>query len=294
MATSLDVGSAGGGDNSSSSAPSSPMHRHSTALGSSTKSPMHRHLTLKEKESGEDPPDPERCPPPPPPPMALDMDGRGEEENSPSKPTSQTRNQRNRDRLRLAGCFLGIMVSFVSHNLLMEYATSSSTTGGGEGAGKGGLHELSFLLVSSLVSTAVAVIGRKIRREKAVALPPQSFAVLGFANAGSAFFSVRSLRYVFFVCVDIVADSARVRDDLATAFRRRGAPSLPPSLHPHLLLKLHYLLSLRYVIFPVKVIAKSCKPVPIMVIGRFMGKKCEFSVAVLRVLLRSEVMWTRA
>ena len=31
--------------------------------------------------------------------------------------------------------------------------------------------------------------------------------------------------------------------------------------------------SLRYVIFPVQVLAKSCKPIPVMIMGAFLGKK---------------------
>lgn len=31
--------------------------------------------------------------------------------------------------------------------------------------------------------------------------------------------------------------------------------------------------SLRYVIFPVQVLAKSCKPIPVMIMGALMGKK---------------------
>jgi UDP-galactose transporter B1 len=30
----------------------------------------------------------------------------------------------------------------------------------------------------------------------------------------------------------------------------------------------------RYVIYPIQVLAKSCKPVPVMIMGAFMGKHC--------------------
>jgi len=110
-------------------------------------------------------------------------------------------------------CFSGIVVSFCVHNFLLEYATRK------EGDG---LDELSFLFISSLIATVVAVIGRHVRDEKKVKLELSQVAILGVCNMGSAFFSVRSLRYV---------------------------------------------------IFPVKVLAKSCKPVPVMVIGTCMGKR---------------------
>jgi UAA transporter family len=34
--------------------------------------------------------------------------------------------------------------------------------------------------------------------------------------------------------------------------------------------------SLRYVIYPIQVLAKSCKPVPVMLMGAVMGKKCKY------------------
>eukprot|EP00522_Entomoneis_paludosa_P011192 CAMPEP_0172443906 /NCGR_PEP_ID=MMETSP1065-20121228/4085_1 /TAXON_ID=265537 /ORGANISM="Amphiprora paludosa, Strain CCMP125" /LENGTH=545 /DNA_ID=CAMNT_0013194299 /DNA_START=130 /DNA_END=1767 /DNA_ORIENTATION=- len=117
---------------------------------------------------------------------------------------------------RLLGCFAGIMVSFITYNLLLEKMASQQDE----------WHELSFLFVSSLISTVVAVLGRWIRQEPIVALPWLQFLLLGGLNLGSSFCSVRSLRYV---------------------------------------------------IFPVKVIAKSCKPVPVMLMGTVMGKKYPLS-----------------
>lgn len=43
-----------------------------------------------------------------------------------------------------------------------------------------------------------------------------------------------------------------------------------PAENPHIF---HVVLILRYVIYPIQVLAKSCKPVPVMIMGAFMGKR---------------------
>lgn len=88
-------------------------------------------------------------------------------------------------------CFLGIMASFVCYGLLLEYATSGGRK----------LHELSFLFVTSGLYTMTAAAGRYVRDETPTTIPPARFAVLGLTSMGSTFFSVRSLRYVFAICL---------------------------------------------------------------------------------------------
>ena len=112
-------------------------------------------------------------------------------------------------------CFAGIMVSFVSNNLLLEKATSSSSYQ---------LHELSFILVTSSISVVVSYVLGRIQQQPITPLPWSSFGLVGLLNLGSMFFSI---------------------------------------------------LSLRYVIFPVKVLAKSCKPVTVMLGGFCLGKRCK-------------------
>lgn len=109
-------------------------------------------------------------------------------------------------------CFSGVMFSFVSYGLLLEYATLGSKK----------LHELSFLFVTSLLYTITAASGRYVRDESLTTIPPARFAVLGMMSMGSTFCSVRSLRHV---------------------------------------------------IYPIQVLAKSCKPVPLMLMAGLMGKK---------------------
>mmetsp|Transcript_21961 Transcript_21961/g.65854 ORF Transcript_21961/g.65854 Transcript_21961/m.65854 type:complete len:363 (-) Transcript_21961:22-1110(-) len=112
----------------------------------------------------------------------------------------------------LAGCFLGIMFSFILYGLVMEYATSGGRK----------LHELSLIFVTSSLYTTTAYVGKTIRGEAPTTVPTYKLFCVAMLSMGSTFFSVRSLRYV---------------------------------------------------IFPVQVLAKSCKPIPVMIMGAFLGKK---------------------
>ncbi|GMH85203.1 hypothetical protein TrVE_jg13605 [Triparma verrucosa] len=106
------------------------------------------------------------------------------------------------------------MTSFLIYGLLLEYATSRSSTP---------LHELSFLFVTSGLYTTCAWMCRSIMCEKPnTTIPPHEFAVLGLTSMGSTFCSVRSLRYV---------------------------------------------------IYPIQILAKSCKPIPVMLFGVMLGER---------------------
>ena len=145
----------------------------------------------------------------------------------------------------LVVCFLGIMASFVCYGLLLEYTTSGGRK----------LHELSFLFVTSGLYTLTAAAGRYVRDETPTTIPPARFAVLGLTSMGSTFCSVRSLRCVTIMCS---------RSNLTAS-----------QYHIYLLIpQLSLFPCCRYVIFPIQVLAKSCKPVPVMLMGALMGKVC--------------------
>jgi len=181
------------------------------------------------------------------------------------------------DLFWLLVCFLGIMASFVCYGLLLEYATSGGRK----------LHELSFLFVTSGLYTVTAAAGRYVRDETPTSIPPARFAVLGLTSMGSTFFSVRSLRYVAGVYIIFTIRFPFSKYDkmceqvslcvllpflslsLSLSLSRSMFVSfclcvwfLGPSISYH-----------RYVIYPVQVLAKSCKPVPVMLMGAAMGKK---------------------
>ena len=84
----------------------------------------------------------------------------------------------------LAGCFLGIMFSFILYGLVMEYATSGGRK----------LHELSLIFVTSSLYTTTAYVGKTLRGEAPMTVPTYKLFCVAMLSMGSTFFSVRSLR----------------------------------------------------------------------------------------------------
>jgi len=160
-------------------------------------------------------------------------------------------------------CFLGIMVSFVVYGVLLEYTTSGGRK----------LHELSFLFVTSGLYTLTAAAGRYVRDETPTTIPPARFAILGLTSMGSTFCSVRSLRYVCVLRLPCVDEGENAVQGGGGFLRTQIQYDDGKFFSLTLFLLRSFSLSNRYVIYPIQVLAKSCKPVPVMLMGALMGKK---------------------
>ena len=184
------------------------------------------------------------------------------------------------DLMWLSICFVGIMASFVAYGIILEYATSGDRR----------LHErtlcftsklhtirrdipiaaflvslcplthsltpiifmaVSFLFVTSVLATITAWVGRTVKGETVTDIPANRFLALGIMSIGSTFCAIRSLRYVGITRLGV--SFMKTRDSLIRTIIR---------CFTH-----------RYVIFPIQVLARSCKPVPVLLIGTLLGKK---------------------
>lgn len=109
-------------------------------------------------------------------------------------------------------CVVGMISSLTMYGIVLEYVTS----------GKEGLHELSFVFVTTAIYSMTAFVARGIFNEKPTEISKYQMLILSLTSISSTYTSVRSLRYV---------------------------------------------------IYPVQVLFKSCKPVPVMFFGVVLGKK---------------------
>lgn len=142
------------------------------------------------------------------------------------------------DFIWLMICFAGIMASFVAYGILLEFATSGGRR----------LHERESYVEDLMLRILAAL----------------SLSYTLYCLAVSFLF-VTSVLGTITAWIGRTARRETISDIPANRFLALGLMSIGSTFCA--------IRALRYVIFPIQVLARSCKPVPVMLIGTLLGKK---------------------
>lgn len=83
-------------------------------------------------------------------------------------------------------CAVGMTASFSIYGVCLEYTTT--------GARKQHMHEISFILITTLINALVALCMRWVVGEASSQVSKYDFLLLSFTSIGSTFSSILSLR----------------------------------------------------------------------------------------------------